>query len=113
MTGRKPSNRRKMPASERAKQFAPFAAVVGLEVALAKKEKEHSRRARIEMTEDSLGALNEQLAQLYEGDIISVTYYSKGHYETVRGEIVSINTNKRTITVDTTEIHFKDIYKIR
>ena len=34
----------KMPVSQRAKQFAPFAAITGLEVALRKKELEHEQK---------------------------------------------------------------------
>lgn len=36
--------RQKMPISQRAKQFAPFAAITGLEVALRKKEEEHRQQ---------------------------------------------------------------------
>ena len=36
--------RQKMPISQRAKQFAPFAAVGGLDYALRKKEEEHRRK---------------------------------------------------------------------
>lgn len=34
----------KMPVSQRAKQFAPFAAITGLDVALRKKEEEHRQK---------------------------------------------------------------------
>lgn len=36
--------RQKMPISQRAKQFAPFAAVGGLDYALKKKEEEHKKK---------------------------------------------------------------------
>lgn len=36
--------RQKMPISQRAKQFAPFAAVGGLDYALKKKEEEHKQK---------------------------------------------------------------------
>lgn len=36
--------RQKMSVANRAKQFAPFAAVSGLEVALRKKEEEHKQK---------------------------------------------------------------------
>ncbi len=111
-SGRKGTRRTKMPISERAKQFAPFAATVGLDAALKKKELEHSRCKRIEMTEDSEQALNRQLSELYEGDIISVTYYKKGHYDTVRGEVQEINASRKCLLVDGREIYFKDIYRI-
>ncbi len=111
-SGKKGTRRTKMPISERAKQFAPFAATVGLDAALKKKELEHSRCKRIEMTEDSEQALNRQLSELYEGDIISVTYYKKGHYDTVRGEVQEINASRKCLLVDGREIYFKDIYRI-
>ena len=38
------ANRPKMPVSERAKQFAPFAAVTGLDILLREKEKENILR---------------------------------------------------------------------
>ncbi len=44
MVNRKKKPRAKMPIKDRAKQFAPFAAVKGLEKALQKKEKEIERK---------------------------------------------------------------------
>ncbi len=111
--GGKGARRTKMPISERAKQFAPFSATVGLDSALKKKEIEHSRCKRIEMTEDSEQALNRQLSELYEGDIISVTYYKRGHYDTVRGEVREINAQRKYLVVGDSEIYFKDVYRIK
>ena len=42
--GKRP--RHKMPISERAKQFAPFAAIRGLEEALRKKEEEMKQKEK-------------------------------------------------------------------
>lgn len=44
--------RQKMSRANRAKQFAPFAALSGLEYALKKKEEEHKRA--VEMTVEKL-----------------------------------------------------------
>lgn len=41
--------RTKMPLSQRAKQFAPFAAVGGLDIALRRKEEEHRRQLESEI----------------------------------------------------------------
>lgn len=41
--------RTKMPVSQRAKQFAPFQAVGGLDTALRKKEEEHRRQIEAEI----------------------------------------------------------------
>ena len=106
-------NRGKMPVSERAKQFAPFAAISGLEEALAAKELEHSSRARIEILEDAAEAINERLSSLYVGDVVEVTYYSHGHYKTVKGSVRDIDAHRRILVVGGTEIHFKDLYSIK
>lgn len=41
--------RMKMPASQRAKQFAPFAAITNLEAALRAKEEEHRQMIEAEV----------------------------------------------------------------
>ena len=38
-----------MPVSQRAKQFAPFAAITGLDYALRKKEEEHRQQLEAEV----------------------------------------------------------------
>jgi len=46
--------RGKMPVSERAKQFMPFAAVSGLDAALEMKLEEYRKEHRVEFGEDLL-----------------------------------------------------------
>lgn len=46
-----------MPIAQRAKQFAPFAAVGGLDVALRRKEEEHRREVEAEVE----GVLNPEI----------------------------------------------------
>lgn len=113
-TGRKQQVKRsKMPRSERAKQFAPFSPLNGLNEALRLKELEHSSIDRIEMTEDRACVVNEKLSSLYPGEQVEATYYSLGHYKTLKGVVSEINSRTRTLTVDDTEIHFKDLYDIK
>lgn len=107
------SKRGKMPISERAKQFAPFAAVGGLDEALAKKEKEKARMSRIELLDDAAEHLNARLAELYVDDYISVTYYFQGEYLTAEGVVKNIDKFKKVIIIGDREIHFKDLYSIK
>lgn len=105
--------RSRMPVSERAKQFAPFAAITGLGEALRAKELEHSSIERIEMTEDRAAALNDKLRSLYVGEQVEVTYYDYGHYRRVRGVIETIDARGQVIKIAGREIHFKDLYSIK
>ena len=62
-----------MPPSLRAKQFSPFAALKGLDEALAEKE-----RIRVEkrlLSEERLSELNDKLLSLTVGQIITVVHY--------------------------------------
>ena len=58
--------RAKMPRSQRAKQFAPFDAVVGLRQAL--REKEKIRVNRKELSEDMINEINDTLKNLDIGN---------------------------------------------
>ncbi|MDD5823337.1 MAG: YolD-like family protein [Firmicutes bacterium] len=105
--------RGKMPVSERAKQFAPFAAINGLDAALARKEREHARKARIEIMEDEAVGINAKLSELYVGEFTEITYYCRGHYVTAEGEIQLIDPRRKLLVLDGKEIHFKDLYSIK
>lgn len=107
------TKRGKMPISERAKQFAPFAAVGGLDVAIARKEKEHAMKARAELLEDAAVNINNRLSQLYIGEYVEVTYYCRGEYLEAKGVVQNIDKFKHLLVVDGREIHFKDLYKIK
>ena len=45
--------KRPMPVSERAKQFSPFAAVAGLDKALAEEERALFKTEKLELSEDA------------------------------------------------------------
>ena len=60
-----------MPIGERAKQFAPFSPLSGLEEALA--ERERRREQRRYPDEDTLSAINALLLELKNGDHVSVS----------------------------------------
>ncbi len=104
--------RAKMPPSQRAKQFAPFDAVVGLRQAL--KEKEKIRMLRKELSDDMISEINTTLKNLNIGDTVRVIYYSafEQAYLTVIGQVQKIDTKNQTLTIAAFDIKFGDIYAI-
>ena len=57
--------RQKMPVSERAKQFMPFAALKGLPEALTQMEREHNAKSKKELSEEMAADLNRSLLSLH------------------------------------------------
>jgi len=104
--------RAKMPPSQRAKQFAPFDAVVGLRQAL--KEKEKIRVPRKLISEDMAEEIDETLKSIVDGDVITVVFYNAPEQEYIQltGEFKKINLQKRFILIEATEVFFEDIYSI-
>jgi uncharacterized protein YpbB len=104
--------RAKMPPSQRAKQFAPFDAVVGLRQAL--KEKEKIRVKRKELSDDMINEINNTLKNLNIGDTVSVVRYNSGEqeYVTTTGQVEKINPKTQTLTIAEFDISFEDIYVI-
>lgn len=108
--GKRPRN--KMPVSERAKQFSPFAAVVGLDKALAEAEKEFFYAERAELSEEAAEKLNKALTELKKGDKAQVRYYRDGEYLTVIGQVSGIDEIKRTLKIGDIYICFEDLCRI-
>lgn len=104
--------RAKMPPSRRAKQFAPFDAVVGLRQAL--KEKEKIRVTRRELFEDITDEINNTLKILNTSDTVTVVYYNEfeQEYATISGLVQKINPKSQKLTVAEFDIKFEDIYTI-
>lgn len=104
--------RAKMPPSQRAKQFAPFDAVVGLRQAL--REKEKIKEKRKELSEDMICEINNNLKNLNIGDSVTVVHYNaiEQAYITTTGKIERIVSKNQTVTITGSEISFEDIYTI-
>lgn len=101
--------RAKMPPSQRAKQFLPFAAVKGLDEAIAKKERELYVEQRTELPEEMNEMINTKLARLHKGDIVSVTYFRDGEYLSICGAVAQIDSTNRILCISTTKISLDDI----
>lgn len=108
--GSKPKN--PMPISERAKQFSPFAAVVGLDKALEEEEKELFKTEKLELSEDEAEKLNKILSSLKKGDKVSVKYYFDGEYLTAEGTLTVFDSVNRVLRIDEIQMGFDELYRI-
>ena len=104
--------RAKMPRSQRAKQFAPFDAVVGLRQAL--REKEKIRVNRKELSEDMINEINDTLKNLDIGNNVRVIYYNAVEmaYLNAIGQVQKISLKTQSLTVGILDVRFEDIYTI-
>ena len=95
-------NRPKMSRENRAKQFAPFAALKGFEDGIKAKE----------LSEERLEELDNKFKMIRKNDIITVVYYNKGEYLRVTGMVARIDVTARIIQIINTKIKLDDIYDI-
>ena len=111
--------RPQMPMSDRAAQFAPFAALTGYDSAI--KETGRLTNERIELDEDALTALNVKyqflMDALDEEPEIKITYFKPderkagGEYVSAIGTVKKVDDFERLITMqDGTRIPMDDVY---
>lgn len=103
--------RMKMSPADRAKQFMPFAALKGYEIALRAKEK--ITVPKVELSEDAAEELDRKLRQIRKNDIVTVIYFSNGEYLEVSGMVSRIDMGAKVLKIVNTGIWFADIYDIR
>ena len=113
--------RPQMPMSDRAAQFAPFAALTGYDSAI--KETERLTDERIELDEEALTALNMRyqllMDALDEEPKVEITYFEPdarkagGEYVSVIGAVKKVDDFERLITMqDGTKIPMGDVLSI-
>ena len=100
-----------MPISNRAKQFAPFSALKGLEYAI--EEKRRKRTQRRTLTEQQAQILNDRLARLKAGDTIYIMHYTRGGYIKRTVKVYDVDISKKAVVTDGEDIFFEDIYAIK
>ena len=103
--------RSKMPRVDRAKQFAPFDALKGLQDALRVKEFEHERVQRGEVQEEQASKISKILLNIEKNDKVLVKYFKDGHYVTVEGNC-NMMLEKDMIQVAKEYILINDIFDI-
>ena len=113
--------RPQMPMSDRAAQFAPFAALTGYDSAI--KETGRLTDERIELDEEALTALNMRyqllMDALNEEPEVEITYFkpderkSGGAYVTATGAVIKVDDFERLVTMqDGTKIPMDDVLSI-
>lgn len=100
-----------MASIDRAKQFAPFAALKGHEMELAKKRE--IVEDRVELAEDEAEYINEVLGSLVIGDEIELTYYDRNRYVITFGTVEKIYIYESALQIKSKKISFNDIYRIQ
>lgn len=97
----------------RAAQFLPFDALKGLSEELRKREERHTRVEKVELSEEEAADLNDKLCLLTGGDRAKITFYYKGHYLTLEGDVFKIVPQMHYLTIGQTRIPFDDIRSIK
>ena len=107
--GHRPRNR--MPVSERAKQFAPFSALTGLDNALAKKERELLYEEKKLLSEESIMSINKVLSRVEKGSEVKIEYYDEKikRYTTIAGTVQSHDTLYGCIRVNGSSVLYDEI----
>lgn len=105
-------DRIKMPRGERARQFAPFDALKGLQEVIKIKEYEHDRIVRGEMSEDEIREISSVLANLKKNDKVELKFFRDGHIISLSGKS-KIDVLNQKLLVGAFEIDFDEICKIK
>lgn len=100
----------RMKNSDRAKQFAPFAALKGYEEAIKAQERQYS--PPIILSEHRKAEINHVLCQLQIGDKITVDYYRNGEYHTIYDSVLKIDKNRHLLIFDGCEVGIDTIKDI-
>jgi len=102
-----------MTRGERAKQFAPYDAVKGLQEALRDREERHSRVEKRLISEEKAEEVSRILLRLKRGIKAEIECYAAFHDVTLRGTVTQVDFTYRKLKLDETQIWFDDIYEVR
>ena len=94
-----------MTREERAKIFAPFDAMKGLQEALRDREERHSRVEKHGVSDEDAERISTTLGILQKGMRVEIACYCAFHDVVKRGRVTAINTAYRKLKLD-------DIYSI-
>ncbi|MCD8326144.1 MAG: hypothetical protein LUC90_05525 [Lachnospiraceae bacterium] len=100
----------RMPLQDRAKIFAPFAALRGHSDRLLQESDKLLRSQRTELSEEEAAVLSDQLLQVKKGMEITVVYFEAdaadndiGCYLSLTGRVIELDTVYRTLRIATGE----------
>ena len=101
-----------MTAANRAKQFAPFAAITGLDQAIDGKQAELDWCERRVFSEERSAELDDRLHGLRKGMRVSLGYYAGNTYRSISGLIDRIEPTEELLIIGREHIRFADISDI-
>lgn len=103
--------RTKMSRENRAKQFAPFDALKGLQDAIHLKEYQHERVQKGDIQEEKANEISKALISLEKGSVAKVVYFENGHNLNLQGAAkLLIDTNELQVGIK--KIHIDDLLDI-
>ena len=106
------ADRMKMSRAERAKQFAPFDALKGLQETMRMKEYEHDRIVRGELSEDEIKEISAILMNIQNGDKVQLEFFRDGHAIKLTGKSM-LDFLEQKIYVGEFVILFEEIKSIK
>lgn len=98
------------PRASRAAQFMPFAALTGYYDLV--REQERVAEPRHELTEEEAEELSRAIMQTRRGDLVRITYYDRGGYQTRAGVVEAIDPVHRSLRLGQQSVAFDDIWKL-
>ena len=101
-----------MTRAERAKIFAPFDAMKGLQEALRDREERHLRVERHEVSDEQAQHNSAVLLKLQRGMKVEISCYCAFHDVVKSGRITDVDLAFRKLKLDNEQIWFEDIYAI-
>ena len=98
-----------MPANRRAKQFAPFQALAGLNEAIANRERIIIPRR--ELAEDAIAEMNKVLVRVEKGALVTAVYYCdhEQNYLQLTGVVTKIDPTIKVLQLGKVTINFGDL----
>ena len=107
----------RMNIADRAKIFAPFAALSGHSARLALEDRRMLRTQRLEFSQEDTDRLSDLLHQLHKGMKVRVTYFVEdssdmGYYSRLEGCVTSIDPVEQVLRIDSKSIQFKNLADI-
>ena len=97
---------------DRAKQFMPFDALVGLNAALREREERHNMIERKELSDDEKDTISRVLSKIKKGTLIKIKFFLNGNYYNLIDRVVKIQPINTFIQLGETRIQFEDIFSI-
>ena len=102
--------RRRMSGAERAKQFMPFAALTGYELALKERERLYVERPLL--AEDAQAELDRRLRALEKGETVRAVFFQKGEIAEITGDFRKTDPVQKYLLVGDTEIPLDELLEI-